>query len=491
MSPDLLRHVRKHRVEYEPAEPSELQDPEAGNKGSGKRGKKRLVIALVAVLAAGGTGVGLIASNGGGRQTGATSNGAARNATVAVVRTDLSDALSLQGSLGFGPSVTVMGGKEGVVTQLPGVGTTVSRGESLYRLDDRPVPVLYGSTPLFRTLDTKGVAGRDVKVIADNLKALGYAVGTQLAPGSWIDEPVQQTGPAQSNAPQKPSAQSGSSHQSATQTVFSHRSSARSGPSQKPTAQAGPSQKPSAPADTSVPPRTAPSGAPAGGAPASPAPATVHTQLKQGEAVLTDSLIEAIKAWQTHVGMSPTGVLGPGDVYVTSGAVRVGAVQAHPGAAATGTLLSVTNTVKLVSVPVDPTQVGSINQNDKVTVVLPDNSTTPGTVSAISTTVQSGDAGSGDPSSGTSRVNVTVTLDDTSAVSRLNSASVQVQFSTHTRKGVLAVPVGALLALSGGGYAVQFPDGRLVAVKTGLFAKGQVEITGEGIGPGMKVVTTS
>ena len=65
------------------------------------------------------------------------------------------------------------------------------------------------------------------------------------------------------------------------------------------------------------------------------------------------------------------------------------------------------------------------------------------------------------------------------------------QFSTRTRKGVLAVPVGTLLALSGGGYAVQLPGGRLVPVRTGLFAKGQVEISGSGIGPGTKLMTSS
>ncbi|MEU8523778.1 hypothetical protein [Streptomyces sp. NPDC048577] len=469
MSPDLLRRVRKHGIEHDRAEPTELQDPEDANEGSTRRGRRWPAVAIVLVLAAGGTAVGLIAADD-GRQTGSTSNGAARNATVAVVRTDLSDALSLQGTLGFGQSVTVTGGKDGVVTQLPGVGATVSRGESLYRLDDRPVPVLYGSTPLFRTLDTKGVAGRDVKMIADNLQALGYAVGSQPAPGSWITEPVQQTG----------SDRSGPSQESPTQAGSSLRSSGRSRPSPKPSATDA--------ADT------APRGAPGGGAPADLATTTVRTQLKQGEAVLTDSLVAAVKKWQAHVGMLPTGVLGPGDVYVTSGRVRVGAVSAHLGDPAAKELLSVTNTVKLVTVAVDATQVGTVNRNDKVTVVLPDNSTTPGTVSVISTTVQSGDAGpsaTGGESSGTARVSVTVSLADAKAVSRLTSATVQVQFSAQARKGVLAVPVGALLALSGGGYAVQLPNGRLVAVQTGLFAKGQVEITGEGIGPGTKVVTTS
>jgi hypothetical protein len=222
-----------------------------------------------------------------------------------------------------------------------------------------------------------------------------------------------------------------------------------------------------------------------------PVPSTVRTKLKPGEAVLTASLIRALKAWQTHVGMPPTGVLGVGDVMVTGGPVRVGTVQAHSGDPDTGPLLSVTSTRKMVTVPVEATEVGSINQGDKAILVLPDASTTPGTVSAISTTVQSGDAGGDDDSGASARVNVTVFLDDAKAVGRLNSASVQVRFSAQTRKGVLAVPVGALLALSGGGYAVQLADGRLVAVRTGLFAKGQVEISATGIGPGTKVVTTS
>jgi len=59
------------------------------------------------------------------------------------------------------------------------------------------------------------------------------------------------------------------------------------------------------------------------------------------------------------------------------------------------------------------------------------------------------------------------------------------------RKGVLAVPEQALLALREGGYAVQTAAGQLVAVKTGLFAGGLLEISGGGIGEGLQVVTTS
>jgi len=57
---------------------------------------------------------------------------------------------------------------------------------------------------------------------------------------------------------------------------------------------------------------------------------------------------------------------------------------------------------------------------------------------------------------------------------------------------VLAVPVTALLALAGGGYGVEVVTGsgadRLVGVQAGLFAGGQVAISGPGISAGTRVV---
>jgi hypothetical protein len=67
---------------------------------------------------------------------------------------------------------------------------------------------------------------------------------------------------------------------------------------------------------------------------------------------------------------------------------------------------------------------------------------------------------------------------------------VQVRFTTLSRTGVLAVPVGALIALREGGYAVQRPDGSLIAATTGLFAGGMVQVSGPGLADGTTVVTT-
>ena len=102
-------------------------------------------------------------------------------------------------------------------------------------------------------------------------------------------------------------------------------------------------------------------------------------------------------------------------------------------------------------------------------------------------TVPAGDgAGEGDPT-----VELVVSLDDAKATGRLDQAPVDASITTEVRKGVLAVPVSALLALAEGGYAVEVErDGRrqLVGVETGLFADGQVEVEGQGLRAGDRVV---
>ncbi|MGW1504111.1 peptidoglycan-binding protein [Streptomyces mirabilis] len=108
--------------------------------------------------------------------------GSAKVATVTVTRTDLSDTRTLQGTLGYGTATPVNGHGSGVVTALPGSGDSVKRGHVLCRIDDQPVVLFYGSTPLFRTLTAasgkaKPMRGRDVTVVADNLQALGYDIG--------------------------------------------------------------------------------------------------------------------------------------------------------------------------------------------------------------------------------------------------------------------------------------------------------------------------
>ena len=86
---------------------------------------------------------------------------------------------------------------------------------------------------------------------------------------------------------------------------------------------------------------------------------------------------------------------------------------------------------------------------------------------------------------------MSVTLDDPAATGTLDQAPVTVGITSDSRTGVLAVPVNALLALAEGGYGVRVldgtPEGRIVGVTTGLFAKGLVEVSGDGLAEGAKV----
>jgi hypothetical protein len=74
---------------------------------------------------------------------------------------------------------------------------------------------------------------------------------------------------------------------------------------------------------------------------------------------------------------------------------------------------------------------------------------------------------------------------------------VTVDISTASVKDALVVPVNALLALSGGGYAVEVAGRhgvrQLVAVALGLFddAEGLVQVSGSGLSAGEHVVVPS
>jgi hypothetical protein len=105
----------------------------------------------------------------------------------------------------------------------------------------------------------------------------------------------------------------------------------------------------------------------------------------------------------------------------------------------------------------------------------------------------SGASGASGQGSGTSpaAIPVTISIGTTRIPAGLDQAPVQVSITQQRDRNVLAVPVTALLALPGGGYAVRLgdPARRLIPVTTGLFdyATGVVEVTGRGLAAGQVV----
>ena len=100
--------------------------------------------------------------------------------------------------------------------------------------------------------------------------------------------------------------------------------------------------------------------------------------------------------------------------------------------------------------------------------------------------------GGGGGSSGngaSSTIPVTIRLSGHVSGAGLDQAAVSVEFVKQRATNVLSVPVTALLATGGGNYAVQAatPPHALIPVSTGLFAAGDVQISGPGIYPGLEV----
>jgi hypothetical protein len=208
----------------------------------------------------------------------------------------------------------------------------------------------------------------------------------------------------------------------------------------------------------------------------------------------TSSTAAAISSLQSARGLPVTGKLLLGAVVFEPGAVRVTSVTPTPGAAVqAGPILGVTTMRRVVTIALDASQQTSVKLGDPVDITLPDNSSTPGHVTFVGTvaTTPSSDQ-SGDSSSPT--IEVDVTPDRPAATGRLDQAPVDVSITTATVRNVLALPVYALVALAGGGYAVEEvgPTGthHLVAVSVGLFddAAGMVQVSGAGLAAGQRVL---
>ncbi|MFF1508511.1 peptidoglycan-binding protein [Streptomyces sp. NPDC058326] len=139
-------------------------------------GRRRLVLALAAIVAVAGGGAAVTAlSAPEQRDTAAGSGGSAGlpGATASVTRGDLSDSSQRDGTLGHLGERKINAGPAGVLTRIAAAGSVVRRDERLYEVEGGPVRLMYGAEPMYRTLKV-GDEGRDVRQLEENLAALGY-----------------------------------------------------------------------------------------------------------------------------------------------------------------------------------------------------------------------------------------------------------------------------------------------------------------------------
>ncbi|WPO69546.1 peptidoglycan-binding domain-containing protein [Streptomyces sp. KN37] len=399
--------------------PAKDVEPSAGTRR--RRPLRTSLIVVVAIAVAAAAGIAATGTLGGDGNDPRSSAPSGPPATAEVERTTLVDSETVDGNLGYGEAQTVRApassadtgtgtgstgqgggsggdGGNGIVTWLPEEGDVVKRGDTVYRVDQREVPLLYGSFPLYRTL-RPGTEGADVEMLEKNLRALGYS-------GFIVDD------------------------------------------------------------------------------------------------TYNSSTAQAVRDWQDDLNRKETGTVEPGDALVASGARRVADVQAAPGVALSGNLLTWTGTERIVGVDLDVQFEDLVDNGTKATVELPDGNTVQGEVTDIGTpsTSRGDDSASGtgesDAGSGGSGGNedptlpVELTVKDQKGLGRYQAAAVEVTLKAETREDVLVVPVNALVARKGGGYALEVVTGDSTEyhpVKLGMFADGRVEVSGTGIKEGTVV----
>lgn len=214
--------------------------------------------------------------------------------------------------------------------------------------------------------------------------------------------------------------------------------------------------------------------------------------------VVTMATVVAIERWQLASGMTQTGTVTLGQVCFLPGPVRVTATAASLGSPAAPGTQVLTGTSATPSVTVNLTPGGApVRPGDQVQVTLPDGSTTvPGHVRTVGAVTQAPAAAQPSQNQGApaSIVPVTISLDGYRLPADLDQAAVQVIMTERTDRNVLAVPVTALLAQAGGGYAVRAGTGagagsRLIAVNVGIYddTTGLVEVSGTGLTAGLAV----
>jgi peptidoglycan hydrolase-like protein with peptidoglycan-binding domain len=347
-----------------------------------------------------------------------TSTAPATSASSATVqRETLAAQISQNGTLTYGSQpdgwpYVIVNQARGVLTSVPTPGTVITNGETLYRVNNTPVVLLYGATPAYRVL-VAGMSGPDVAQLNTDLVALGYATSGQLNPKS---------------------------------DYFGSATTA------------------------------------------------------------------AVRPFQDRVGLPSSGVIGLGAVVFEPTALRVSAISATLGGAVSPgqPTMQATSTSRRVVLDIDASQQASIAVGDKVRITLPNEQTTPGVVASVGAVATCPSSTGQGPTSagvctsggGSPVVAVTVNPTDPKATGSWDQAPVKVRITTGSVADALVVPITALLAQAGGGYAVEVTGEQtanttatstLAAVTLGLFddEDGLVQVSGSGLKAGQHVVVPS
>lgn len=194
----------------------------------------------------------------------------------------------------------------------------------------------------------------------------------------------------------------------------------------------------------------------------------------------------AIRRWQAARNLPVTGAIDPADVVVLPGAIRVTTLTAVPGSPAGGAVLTASGTGRLVTVNLPVAAQSIARRGLAVKIGLPGGRSTNGHIASVGT-VAAAPATNSQSQTGesteTATIPILITLDRAADAGRLDGAPVTVEFTSDEHRGVLSVPVEALLAAADGSYSVDVVGdaGQVTAVpvELGIFDGDDVEVTGD------------
>ncbi|MFC4508149.1 MULTISPECIES: peptidoglycan-binding protein [Streptomyces] len=409
--------------------------------------------------------------------------------TVAVARQKLTANVVAQGSVEFGaPTSVSLSGPVGsagsskeetatsLVTRAPTEGAVLTEGSVLMQVSGRPVFVLRGSVPMYRTLGP-GVSGDDVEQLQSALRRLGhdpggvtghYGQGTAAAVTQWYEGKGFQA--------QKPTADDQAQLSTLEQGVTDAQLAllqAQNGGDEG----GGGGQK-------------------AGAATPSSSGAVHGLELKSAQ----DQLQQANRALSSFKAAYGTKIPAGEVVFLPDLPVRVGKVEVHLGDNPEGAVATVTSSDVVVQAVVPGTDGASLHKGMPARIETTDGKHVTGVLAQVGGTTATGDggegeadagqqtdsdpaadAGSGDPSA---PVQLMISVPETGALKNEAGTTVKVTLDLGSSKGaVLVVPLAAVHTTADGQADVRVQrDGKVVdvPVRVGLSAAGQVEVTPDG-----------
>jgi peptidoglycan hydrolase-like protein with peptidoglycan-binding domain len=454
MEPPRVEEPHEATVETWVPDGAAASDSVSPSTASNTRRRRRLAAGGAVLLTAAAVAVVLIAESGSSGRHRSGNGVPAGETTTTLARRTLSESATVDGTLGYGSTLELYDRLSGTFTWLPAVGAVIGRGGTLWRVNNEPVALMYGSMPAYRTLKEGVSAGPDVTELNQNLVDLGYDPYGAIADDEDFGEATAAAVRRWQHADGLPE----------TGQVELGRIVFAPGGRRVTAVKVALGQDP---------PSSAGAEEPAAAGQGSKEPASKESSPKES------SPKKPASKEKEPASKEPSSQ-EPGTDEASAGAGMVA--------------LSTTSTQQLVQLKVKAEQQSLARVGRSAPVTLPGGDVARGRIVAVGS-VASSAAGEGEKAGGEGGEGESATIPVTLALehhlAHLDKAPVSVELVKSIRRHVLAVAATALTATAGGGYAIEVLEGTRrvqLAVTPGMFANGYVQIEGPGVREGLTVI---